>query len=407
MGFLAKRTVILGVGAGIAAYRACELARLLMKRGANVRAVMTPNAQKFVAPLTFQALTGHPVLTDLFDPSQDGTFGHLELGRAASLFLVAPATADLLARIRGGLADDPVTTALLAARCPVLLAPAMNTAMWENSQTQQNVRALLSDGRFSVVGPGIGTLADGDVGAGRLAEPPDIAEAAEALLAPKDLKGLRVVVTAGPTREHLDPVRFLSNPSSGRMGYALARAAAMRGAQVLLISGPTELAPPAGVEVRRVTSAEEMAAAALPEIPSCQLFLAAAAVADQRPKERAPQKVKKREGEESLVLVRTPDVLWSASAALSKGERPLLVGFAAETENVVENARAKLSRKKLDLIAANDVAEAGSGFATDSNRLVLLDRTGHVVSLEAMTKEDAAHALLDRALSLRMQGPSA
>jgi phosphopantothenoylcysteine decarboxylase/phosphopantothenate--cysteine ligase len=402
MGFLDKRTIVLGVGAGIAAYRACELARLLMKRGAQVRAAMTPNACHFVAPLTFQALTGHPVLTDLFDPAQDATFGHLALGRAADLFIVAPATADLIARIRGGFADDPVTTALLASRCKVLLAPAMNTAMWENRQTQENLRALLADGRFSSVGPGVGTLADGDVGAGRLAEPPDIAEAAEDLLAPKDLSGWRVVVTAGPTREHLDPVRFLSNPSSGRMGYAVARAAAMRGARVLLVSGPTELAAPSGVELVRVTSAEEMAAAVLPKVPSCQLFVAAAAVADQRPKARATQKVKKREGEEALSLVRTPDVLLSASAAApAEGARPILVGFAAETENLLGNAREKLARKKLDLVAANDVSDAAGGFASASNRLVLIDRRGQVVPLDMMSKEDAAHALLDRVIALR------
>jgi phosphopantothenoylcysteine decarboxylase/phosphopantothenate--cysteine ligase len=402
MGFLDKRTIVLGVGAGIAAYRACELARLLMKRGAQVRAAMTPNACHFVAPLTFQALTGHPVLTNLFDPAQDATFGHLALGRAADLFIVAPATADLIARIRGGFADDPVTTALLASRHKVLLAPAMNTAMWENRQTQENLRALLADGRFSSVGPGVGALADGDVGAGRLAEPPDIAEAAETLLAPKDLSGWRVVVTAGPTREHLDPVRFLSNPSSGRMGYAVARAAAMRGARVLLVSGPTELAAPPGVELVRVTSAEEMAAAVLPKVPSCQLFVAAAAVADQRPKERATQKVKKREGEEALTLVRTPDVLLSASASTpAEGARPVLVGFAAETENVLENAREKLARKKLDLVAANDVSDAAGGFASASNRLVLIDRRGQVVRLDMMSKEDAAHALLDRVIALR------
>lgn len=405
MGILTDRTVALGVGAGIAAYRACELARLLMKRGAHVRAAMTPNARQFVTPLTFQALTGHPVLTDLFDPAQDATFGHLALARAADLFVVAPATADLIARIRCGFADDPLTTALLASRCKVLLAPAMNTAMWENRQTQENLRALLADGRFFTVGPGVGTLADGDVGAGRLSEPWEIADAAEALLAPKDLSGWRVVVTAGPTREHLDPVRFLSNPSSGRMGYAVARAAAMRGARVLLVSGPTELPAPAGVEIARVTSAEEMAAAVLPEVPSCQLFVAAAAVADQRPKERASQKVKKREGEETMSLVRTPDVLLAASAsAPAQGPRPILVGFAAETENLLANAREKLARKKLDLVAANDVSEAGGGFASASNRLALIDRQGQVVQLDRMSKEDAAHALLDRAVALR-EGP--
>jgi phosphopantothenoylcysteine decarboxylase/phosphopantothenate--cysteine ligase len=402
MGFLDERTVSLGVGGGIAVYRACELARLLMKRGATVRVAMTRNAREFVSPLTFQALTGNPVLVDLFDPQHDLTFGHLATGKSADLFIVAPATANLIARIRAGMADDPVTTSVLASRCPVLIAPAMNTAMWENRQTQDNVRALLADGRFSMVGPAAGMLAEGEVGMGRLAEPPDIVEAAEALLAPKDLAGWKVVVTAGPTREHLDPVRFISNPSSGRMGFAVARAAAQRGARVLLVAGPTELAAPAGVELVRVTSAEQMAAATLPALANAQLFVAAAAVADQRPRERAPQKVKKTEGEEQLVLVRTPDILAQAAAARG-ADGPMLLGFAAETERVLEQATAKLRRKGLDLIAANDVSEPGSGFGGETNRLIVIDRLGRTVELPSMSKQEAAHALLDRALGLQRE----
>jgi phosphopantothenoylcysteine decarboxylase/phosphopantothenate--cysteine ligase len=401
MGFLDKRTVVIGVGGGIAVYRVCELARLLMKRGATVRVAMTRNAQEFVTPMTFQALTLQPVLTDLFDHSHEATFGHLATGKVAELFIVAPATANLIARIRAGMGDDAVTTSILSSTCPVLLAPAMNVAMWQNRQVQENVQALLDDPRYSMVGPGTGYLAEGISGVGRLAEPPEIVEAAEALLAPKDLAGFRVVVTAGPTREHLDPVRFISNPSSGRMGYAIAKAAAQRGARVTLVSGPTEREVPAGVERIDVVSAEQMAAAVLPLVADCDLFVASAAVADQRPKTCAPQKVKKTEGEETLTLVRTPDILAQAAASVAGRSRPLLVGFAAETEHLLENAAEKLRRKGIDLIAANDLTEPGSGFGTATNRLTLLDRNGGKVELPPSSKEDAAHALLDRALALR------
>lgn len=401
--YLEDRTIALGVGGGIAAYRACELARLLMKQGAQVRVVMTPGAQKFVSPLTFQALTGNPVLTDLFSPEQDRAYGHLSIGRVADLFIVAPATADLLARIRQGMADDPLTTTLIATRAPVLLAPAMNVAMWENRQVQQNVAALREDERFHFVGPASGLLADGDVGPGRLAEPVDIVEAAEAVLAPKDLAGVRTLVTAGPTREHLDPVRFISNPSTGRMGHAIARACAQRGAKVTLVSGPVELPAPAGVELVRVESAEEMARESFERLNELDLFIASAAVADQRPKTAAKQKVKKRAGTESLELVRTPDVLAEASKRSRGDRRPFFVGFAAETENVVENAREKLARKALDLIVANDVSAPGIGFASPSNAVVLIDRTGHIEQVPEMDKGSLAHLLVDRIVTLRIQ----
>ncbi|MBI5547670.1 MAG: bifunctional phosphopantothenoylcysteine decarboxylase/phosphopantothenate--cysteine ligase CoaBC [Deltaproteobacteria bacterium] len=405
MSYLEKKSVAIGVGGGIAVYKVCELARQLMKRGANVRVVMTRNAQEFVAPLTFQALTGNPVLTDLFDPQQDATFGHLVTGKLADLFIVAPATANLIARIRAGMADDVVTTSLLAATCPILIAPAMNTAMWENPITQGNLQALLADARYRVVGPAAGALAEKTEGMGRLSEPPDIVEAAEACLAPQDLKGWKVLVTAGPTREHLDPVRYLSNPSSGRMGFAIARAAAQRGAQVTLVSGPSELRAPAGVHLVKITSAQEMADATLSRLPGSQLFVAAAAVADQRPEKRAGQKVKKQEGPETQVLVRTPDILASAAAAVAGDgpHRPLLVGFAAETERVVEQAREKLRRKQVDLIAANDVTRIDAGFAVDTNRLTLVDCTGRTQELPCQSKSDAADALLVRAGQLRRE----
>src|SRR5512138_1039465 len=273
-----NRTVVLCVGGGIAAYKACELARLVVKGGGTVRVAMTPAATRFVGPLTFQAISGAPVLTDLLDPSAELAYGHLALARAADLVVVAPATADLVARLRAGMADDAVTTTALAATCPVLLAPAMNTRMWRNPAVQENLAALKARG-WHVVGPSAGELADGDVGEGRLAEPEEIAVAASRLLGNLDLAGRRIVVTAGPTREPIDPVRFISNPSTGKMGYAIAAVAARRGGEVTLVSGPTALADPSGVKVVRVETAEEMARA-VDEAGAFDLFVGAAAVSD-------------------------------------------------------------------------------------------------------------------------------
>lgn len=395
---LEGRTVVLGVGGGIAAYRACELARLLMKRGASVRVAMTANAQAFVTPVTFQALTGNPVLTDLFDLHQKAIFGHLETGKRADLFVVAPATANLIARIRLGMGDDAVTTSLLSSACPALIAPAMNVQMWHNAQVQENVAALRRDPRFSFVGPGVGALAEGIAGEGRLAEPAEILDAAEALLMPQDLRGKRMVITAGPTREHCDPIRFLSNPSTGRMGFALARAAALRGAEVTLISGPAELPTPPRVQRLDVTSAEEMLGAAARAIPGAFAFIAAAAVCDQRPVRCEATKVKKEALEASMALARTPDVLREVRALFGDAplpERPLFVGFAAETDRVLANARHKLASKQLDLIAANDVTEPGSGFATATNHLTLIAGGGLEIHLARLSKDEAAHHLLD------------
>lgn len=401
MSALRGRTVVVGVGGGIAAYRVCELARDLVRRGATVRVAMTRAATQFVTPLSFQALTGHPVLVNLFDPVQDATYGHLALARAADLFIVAPATADLIGRIRAGLADDPVTTCVLAGRVPVLLAPAMNTAMYENPIVQANLRVLLDDPRYAQVGPNSGELADGDVGPGRLAEPAEIADAAAGLVRPRDLDGVTVLVTAGPTREPIDPVRFVSNPSSGRMGYALARAAHERGARVVLVSGPSELAPPAGVERVRVTTAHEMADAVLRRIDGVRVLLAAAAVSDFRPRHVAPQKIKKAGATtETIDLERTPDVLLAASAAVSgRPDRPVLVGFAAETEHVLAKAADKRAKKGLDLIVANDVSRADRGFGTRDNVATILDDSG-ATELPRMSKVALAHAVLDRVVPL-------
>ncbi len=398
MGTFRDRTVILGVGGGIAAYKGCELVRLLVKGGGDVRVVMTPNATRFVGPLTFQALSGHPVLVDLLDPASEASYGHLELARRADLLVVAPATADLLARLRAGMGDDAVTTTALACTCPVLLAPAMNTRMWEGPAVQENLDALRQRG-WHVVGPSSGELADGDVGEGRLANPAEIALAAARILGSRDLAGRRVLVTAGPTREPLDPVRHLSNPSTGKMGFELARAAARRGAEVLLVSGPTPLRDPDGVRVVRVGTAEEMAAAVLGAAEAQDLIVAAAAVSDYRPRDPSRSKKKKGEGPETLVLERTPDILATVGERLAGRDRaPVLVGFAAETEDVVANAREKLLRKRCDLVVANAVGAPGAGFGGDRNRVSLVGPS-EVEEVEG-TKAAVADFILDRVVPL-------
>jgi len=398
MATLRDRTVILGVGGGIAAYKGCEVVRLLVKGGASVRVVMTPNATRFVGPLTFQALSGHPVLVDLLDPASEAGYGHLELARRADLLVVAPATANLLARLRAGMGDDAVTTTALACTCPVLLAPAMNTRMWEGPAVQENLASLRARG-WHVVGPSSGELADGDVGEGRLADPVEIAAAAARILGPRDLAARRVLVTAGPTREHIDPVRYLSNPSTGKMGFEVARAAARRGASVLLVSGPSALRDPDGVRVVRVSTAEEMAAAVLGAAGEQDLLVAAAAVSDYRPRESLVSKRKKAEGAESLDLERTTDILATLGNRLAgQPHSPVLVGFAAETEDVVQNAREKLRRKHCDLVVANAVGAPGAGFGSDRNRVSLVG-LAEVVEVEG-TKGEVADFILDRVVPL-------
>ncbi len=388
---LKEQRIAVGVGGGIAAYKACELVRELAKAGAHVRVAMTQAAEKFVTPLSLQSLSQGPVLTDLFDVHQEALYGHLELARWADLYLIAPATADLIARIRMGLANDAVTTSLLAFKGRVLLAPAMNVAMWENPITQENLSGLLRDSRFRTVGPNVGPLADGEWGAGRLAEVPEILGALAALAGTGNLTGARVLVTAGPTREYLDPVRFLSNPSSGKMGLALAQVARSRGANVTLVLGPVELAEVGGLEIIRVTSAEEMAKEVLARIEEVDYFVAAAAVGDYRPRVVAAQKLKKSDSESTLVLVPTTDILAEASKRLGRRRhRALRVGFAAETENLEANAKAKLIRKDLDAIVANDVSRAGIGFAADENRVTVLTRRGERQEISGSKREVAS-----------------
>ncbi len=388
-----NRTVVLCVGGGIAAYKACEVARLVVKGGGRVRVAMTPAATRFVAPLTFQALSGAPVLVDLLDPAAESTYGHLALARMADLVVVAPATADLIARLRAGMADDAVTTTVLAATCPVLVAPAMNTRMWRHPATQENLAVLRARG-VQLVGPASGELADGDVGEGRLADPEELAAAAARILGRRDLVARRVVVTAGPTREPIDPVRFISNPSSGKMGYALAQVAARRGAEVVLVSGPTSLSDPEGVRVVRVTTAEEMAKAVEAEVDGMDLFIGAAAVSDYRPAAAAPQKLKKTPADETLALTRTPDILAGLGARFAgKAGGPVLVGFAAETEEVISRAREKLKKKGCDLVVANKVGAPGAGFGSDTNRVALV--SAHELAEIEGPKDKVAEAILD------------
>lgn len=390
-GYLKGRRVALGVGGGIAAYKACDLVRELKRAGADVRVAMTPASQKFVSALTFQSLSGHPVLTDVLEPAQDSAFGHLELSRWAEVFAIVPATADLLARIRAGMANDAVTTPLLAFRGPVLLAPAMNTAMWDNARTQENLKALLAESRFRAVGPETGVLADGDVGAGRLAALPALVEAVAGLQQAGPLAGKKVLVTAGPTREHVDPVRYLSNPSTGKMGLAIAAEARARGAEVTVVLGPVGAASTDGLEVVPVTSAEELSQAVMQRLGGLDYFVAAAAVSDWRPSTRAAQKQKKSAGPEALELVRTPDVLLAVSQEVRRAaRRPVLVGFAAETERVLESAREKLIAKALDFIVANDVSKKGAGFAADTNEVVILSAQGAEVPASGSKREVAA-----------------
>lgn len=384
------KRVLLCVGGGIAAYKACEVSRLLVKAGAEVRCALTPAAQRFVSALSFQALTGRPVATDLWDAGQELAAGHIALADWAELAVIAPATADLVARLRLGAADDVVAATLLAIEpARWLLAPAMNERMWTSPAVADNVRVLQERGaRF--LGPAVGEMAErSHAGPGRMVEAAEIAAAA---LAEGDLSGVPVLVTAGPTREALDPVRFLSNPSTGRMGFAIAEAARDRGARVTLIAGPTELAPPAGVQLVRIVSAEDLALAVDRHAASARVVVMSAAVADQRPKSRAAQKTKKQDGEEQLTLVRTPDILAGLGA---RAERPLLVGFAAETEKLEDNARDKLQRKNLDLIVANDVSAEGAGFAGAQNRVLVLGRDGSRSELSG-SKLAVAHAIWDR-----------
>jgi phosphopantothenoylcysteine decarboxylase / phosphopantothenate---cysteine ligase len=388
---LAGRRVLLGVTGGIAAYKACVLTRLLTQAGATVQVVMTPSATRFVGTDTFAALSGRPAYTEVWE--EPGSVLHVRLARGADVALVAPATANVIAKLSGGIADDLITSTLLEATCPLVVAPAMHSGMWEHPATQANVRALQERGAV-VVGPARGPLAAGDEGLGRMAEPEEILAVLEEVASRgRDLAGRRIVVTAGPTWEPIDPVRFVGNRSTGRMGFAVAREAFARGADVTLVVGPGTVEPPEGPRVVRVAAAEEMRMAVLEAAEDADVVIMAAAVADFRPREAAPDKLKKEEGPPKVELVPTPDIL--AELGEMKGDR-VLVGFAAETEDVEAAGRAKLVAKGLDLLVANEVGREGTGFGSESNHAAILSRTGDDESLRDWTKAELAAAVCDR-----------
>ena len=398
---LKGKTVILGVTGGIAVYKGVELLRLLVKAGATVHVVMTKAACEFVTPLTFQTLSGNPVHTELFNLITEQEIGHISLADRADLCIIAPATANFVGKLAHGIADDLLTTTIMATRAPVLLAPAMNVNMYENPIYQENEAKLQRHG-YLFAAPVSGYLACGWEGKGKLQEPAVILEEAAKALTPQDMAGVKLLVTAGPTREAIDPVRYISNHSSGKMGYAIARAARLRGATVTLVSGPVALPAPAGVELVPVESAAQMQAAVLERSGSADVIIKAAAVADYRVAEPSSQKMKKKSAELQLSLVKNDDIL--AGLGKQKGTGQILVGFAAETENLQENAALKLAAKNLDMIIANDVSAQGAGFNVDTNIVRILGRDGSCEELPLLPKETIADKILDRVLRLRGSG---
>jgi len=389
--------IVLGVSGGIAAYKAPELVRRLQDAGADVRVVLTPNAARFVSPLSLAAVSNHGVIIDQWGDPSSGGVDHIELARWAELLLIAPATANILAKLAVGIADDALTTYAIAHRAATIVAPAMNTFMLQHPTVQQSLATLRARG-VEVLDPDSGLLACGDEGAGRMPDVPVLVQIVKSHFASRDLTGKNVLVTAGPTREPLDPVRYLSNRSSGKMGYAIAEAARRRGANVTLVSGPTSVAVPPGVELTRVGTAAEMHAAVMAAAPSQQIVIKAAAVADFTPSVVADQKIKKQDGEDELTLTlrRNPDILADV-ARLSP--RPFIVAFAAETDNVEAHAKEKLQRKGADLIVANDVGDASIGFDSDQNEVMVIARDGSVTRIDRAPKLVVANRLLDVVLA--------
>ncbi|MCD9522214.1 bifunctional phosphopantothenoylcysteine decarboxylase/phosphopantothenate--cysteine ligase CoaBC [Photobacterium carnosum] len=395
---LAGKKILLGISGGIAAYKCAELTRRLIERGAQVQVVMTKAAQEFITPLTMQAVSGNPVSSSLLDPSAEASMSHIELAKWADLVLLAPATADLIARISAGMGNDLLSTLCLATDAAIAVAPAMNQQMYRNVATQENLATLQRRG-LMLWGPASGEQACGDVGPGRMLEPMQLVHHCEDFCQQPDLSELNIVITAGPTREAIDPVRYLSNYSSGKMGFAIAAAAAKRGANVTLISGPVNLTTPAGVTRININSAVEMQQAALACAVKNEIFIACAAVADFRPAQVAEQKMKKQPGNEEMViqLVKNPDIV--ASIAALTEQRPFTVGFAAETQNVEHYARGKLTTKNLDLICANDVSVQGQGFNSDTNALHLYWPNGDK-ALPLATKADLGQQLVTEIVAL-------
>jgi len=399
-----KPNVALGVCGGIAAYKAVEVLRGLQKSGCTVRVAMTRRACEFVQPLTFRALSGSHVVVDDYAPDNPDPIAHITFSQTADLLIVAPATANIIAKFANGIADDFLSSTYLACSAPVLIAPAMNTTMWEHPATQRNLEQLRADG-VHIIEPDAGEMACGTIGPGRLSEPERIVAAAleilQASTQPKDLAGERFLITVGATREEIDPVRFISNRSSGRMGYALAEAALNRGGKVTVVAGVTTVPPPAGVKVVKTQSAEEMAQAVERERENASVFIGAAAIADYRPAQRADQKIKKSQDSITLILERTPDVLSQVAASRANGM--LVIGFAAETENVLDNAREKLRVKGLDAIVANDVTRQGSGFDSATNAITIITKdNSDPLVLPVMSKSEAANRILDVIVKLRL-----
>ena len=390
---LQGKSILLGISGGIAVYKAAELLRLFVKAGASVHVVMTENAQRFVTPLTFQALSNNPVGCELFSMQSESQISHIQKARLPDLVVLAPATANLMAKMAAGIADDLLTTILLAATAPVLVCPAMNVKMWEHPATRRNLRTLTELG-YKIEPPASGFLACQEEGAGRLAELCDIFESALRLLTPPTLAVRSVLISAGPTREYFDPVRFLSNPWSGKMGYALARIAARRSAKVVLVSGPVSLDCPSGVERVCVASALQMRDAIVELSAQQDAIVMTAAVSDYRPSELSAQKIKKSAEGFSVRFEPNPDIL--ASLGQTKPPGQVLVGFAAETQNVFENAKDKLIRKNLDLIVANDLAKEGAGFGLDTNQVKIIGRNREPIDLALMTKDEVACEIWDR-----------
>lgn len=397
---LQGKKIVLGVTGGIAVYKAVDLVSRLRKAGCEVRVVMTEHAQQFVTPLTFKEISGNAVATSMWNANQEFNVEHIALANWADAFLVAPATANILAKMACGLADDLLSTTLLAAQAPIVVCPAMNTGMYQNPATQENIAKLQERG-VTVMPPAVGHLACGTSGPGRLPEPQQIVEFMSAFFAGRegDLRGLRVLVTAAGTREPIDPVRYVGNRSSGKMGYAVAQMAAERGADVLLISGPSALATPPNVRVVNVETTNEMLEACLAAYGDVDIVIKAAAVADYRPRDVADQKIKKKTDDAlTVVMDKNPDILKTLGA---KKEQQVLVGFAAETQNLLANAREKVVKKNLDMIVANDVTAAGAGFNSDTNIVKFLFANGDVRELEQMPKVDVANKILDEAIRIR------
>ncbi|BCS94673.1 putative coenzyme A biosynthesis bifunctional protein CoaBC [Desulfoluna limicola] len=396
MAVLENKRVVVCVTAGIAAYKAVEVVRLLQKEGADVWVAMTRGAKEFVGEMTFASISGHPVLSNLFEEGKGASIGHIEMAEKADVVVVAPATANIIGKLAHGIADDAVTTTMLAVTAPKLICPAMNTHMYENQAVQRNLDILEGDG-YQVVEPGVGEMACGTTGPGRLPEPATIVDRVKAALISKDLEGKKILISAGPTREAIDPVRYISNRSSGKMGYEIARAAEYRGAEVTLVSGPVNLDVPVGVDCISVTSVDEMAEAVFSRMETADAVIKVAAVADYRPKNRAEHKIKKKSHDMTIELDKNIDILKELG---KRKTHQVLVGFAAETQSLAENARKKIEAKNLDMIVGNLVGDPRSGFGTDTNIVTFFHPDGRKEPFESMGKDQVAHELLDRVVGL-------